>query len=571
MYFDSFVISCLIDEFMDTIVGGRIQDIIDVDATGVGLEIYANSKRNYLYISADPQLPRCHIVQHKLRRGTAKPTQLALVLRRFVEGARIVHVSQPPYERLLRFDIEGRDGAYELIVEPMERRSNILLIQEGLILDCIRRVGPEDNRYRLSLPNHQYVLPPPQTKLDPALTDLSDIERILQEDTDPKKKIFRLIYPAYMGISPLIAKEIVFQATGDINTLAIHADAEGLFESLQACIRPLLQRQWQPGNMISERGVEAYSPIPLAFEGEWENTGSMSEALEAYYGLIVGADAYNEAKKPVLLAINEARARVQGKLSSLDAGLKDDAEKEILKRSGELILAYQYAIQKGETEFKAQYDLDQPELIITLDAKLSPVENANAYFDRYNKAKRAQSELPQIIEATRVEKNYLDQLEMDLKMASNWGEIDDVVQALHKLGYIRDKVKRVGGGGQSGPLRLVSKDGFVIFVGRNSRQNDLVTFKHANPQDLWLHARDVPGSHVIIRNDGRQIPDTLIEQAAALAAYYSSRQEESNVIVDMTRVKYVRKIKNAAPGMVTYRNETTLTVQPHNEELIKNG
>jgi predicted ribosome quality control (RQC) complex YloA/Tae2 family protein len=198
------------------------------------------------------------------------------------------------------------------------------------------------------------------------------------------------------------------------------------------------------------------------------------------------------------------------------------------------------------------------------------MENAQRYFTRYNKAKRALDDVPGLISQTKTELQYLEQLESDLTLATNWSEIDDVRQALQSSGYWKGKkTKRIGGGGQSAPIRHVTKDGFVLWIGRNSRQNEIVTFKKASGQDFWLHARDVPGAHVIIKFDGRRISETLIEQAAAIAAYYSSRRNEGRVPVDVTRIKYVKKIKGGGQGMVTYRNETTVIVTPQDDKSFE--
>jgi len=238
-----------------------------------------------------------------------------------------------------------------------------------------------------------------------------------------------------------------------------------------------------------------------------------------------------------------------------------------LRKSGELILAYQYSVITGQTELRAQYDFDAPELVITLDPKQSPLENAQSYFDRYNRAKRALEGVPALVKATRNELAFLAQLETDLEFASNWPEIDEVQQALQAAGYWRGKRAGRVGGGQSAPLRVVTPAGYVIWVGRNSRQNEQVTFKKGSKDDLWLHARDVPGAHVVIKFDGRTIPETVIEQAASIAAYYSARRSDGSVPVDVTQVKYVRKIKGAAQGMVTYRNEQTRNVAPQDEKV----
>ena len=235
-----------------------------------------------------------------------------------------------------------------------------------------------------------------------------------------------------------------------------------------------------------------------------------------------------------------------------------------------MILAYQYTLADGQTELRAQYDIDAPDLVIELNPQRSPLENAQAYFRKYEKAKSAQQAVPKLIAETGVEMNYIAQLEVDLANAANWLEIDDVIQALQGRGYWQGKrLRRLGGGNRQGPLRIVSRDGYVIWVGRNSRQNEQLTFKTANAQDLWLHARDVPGAHVIIRNDGRRIKDELIAEAAAVTAWYSARRSETRVQVDYTRVKYLRAIKGAGPGMVTYRNESTIVVQPAAEAILQ--
>lgn len=567
MYLDVFTLSALVDEFLDVLVGGRVQDSLSVDQYGLGLEIYANHRRHYLYLSADPQTPRIHLVPDKLRRGLQKPTQLALLFRRYVEGGVIAHVSQPDWERIVHMDIQGAEGNVTIIVEPMERRSNLLLVQDGKILDCIRRVGADENRYRVSLPGHAYVPPPPQTgKLSPFALTPESLIGLFDQNQDAKRKTHQVLTSRLLGVSPLLAKEVVHRTGESIDQKAVVADPEKLLAALHGLTEPLQRREWQPGVAENERGVEAYSVYPLQSIDGWRRVESVSEAMTRYYTAPVGEDAYNAAKDPVREAIRDAMGKVRGKLESLQRSMTDESERENLRQSGELLLAYQYAIQPGQSELRAQYDLDAPELAIALDPALSPLENAQRYFDRYNRAKRALDDVPGLIRQTENELQFLTQLETDLELAGNWPEIDEVQQALQARGYWRGKPRaRIAGGGKSAPLRFVSKDGFVIWVGRNSRQNEIVTFEKGSPQDLWLHARGAAGAHVIVKFDGRQIPERVIEAAAALAAYYSAGRGESRVVVDVTPRRYVRKIKGGAAGMVTYRNEETRTVAPRSE------
>ena len=569
MYLDAFTLSALVDEFMDSLVGGRVQDSVGVDEDSYGLEIYANHRRQYLYLSANQAQPRVHLAGDRLRRGVAKPTTLGLLIRRYVEGGAITHVSQPAWERVIQIDIQGQEGDVSLIVEPMERRANLLLVQNGIILDCARRVNADENRYRVSLPNHPYIAPPPQIgKLDPLTLTPEGMAGIFAQNEDPKKKIHQLLTARLLGVSPLLARETVYRATRSTETKAADADPDQLLAALKSVVDPLGRRDWQPGVAEGERGVTAFSVYPLESVEGWRRVESVSEALTLFYSAPVGEDAYNAAKKPVHEEIAEAKAKVDGRLASLKRSLKDESERETLKQSGELILAYQYTISAGQTELRAQYDLDAPELVITLDPDVSPLENAQRYFDKYNRAKRALEDVPGLIDEAENESAFLAQLDTDLTLAANWTEIDEVVQTLQARGYWRGKPAQKIGGQKTAPLRVVTKDGFVIWIGRNSRQNEIVTFDKGSPLDWWLHARGVPGAHVIVKFDGRQVPEQVIDHAAALAAYYSASRDEGKVIVDVTQRRYVRKIKGGAVGMVTYRNEETRTVTPSaNTEL----
>ncbi len=571
MYLDAFTLSALVDEFMDVLVGGRVQDSIDVDETGLGLEIYARQRRRYLYISGDPQTPRIHFVSDKLRRGLNRPTNLGLLFRRFVEGGQIAHVSQPPWERILQIDVDGPEGSVSIVVEPMERRSNILLLREGIILDCLRRVGPDENRYRVSLPAHPYVMPPPQTgKLDPTQLTLPDVIDLFESREDPKRKTQQVLTSRLLGVSPLLAREIVFRAGGAIEQAASKAEPAALLTALQSVVGSLARRDWQPGVAEGERGIAAYSVYPLEHLEGWHRVESLSEAMSLHYGAAIGPEAYDAGKQPLRDAIAEARARYAGKLASLQRSMTDDSEREILRQSGDLILAYQYTLAPRQTELRAQYEVDAPELVIALDPRLTPLENAQHYFERYNRAKRALDDVPGLIRETENELAVLAQLETDLELARNWPEIDEVQQALQARGHWRGTPRqRIAGGGNSAPLRFMAKGDFVVWVGRNSRQNEIVTFDKGSPTDLWLHVHEVPGAHVIIKNDGRKTPENVVEQAAALAAYYSAKRSESRVTVDVTERRYVRKIKGGAPGMVTYRNEETRVVSPLSEQELQ--
>ncbi len=566
MYFDVFTIGALLDELKTRIVGGRVQKIIDLSESAVGLEVYAGHQRHYLILDALPARPHALLTAEKVRRGLPHPTQLGLLLRRYVEGGFIEEIRQSPWERVLTLDVDSPEGVSQVIFEAIERRANILLVQEGMILDCIRRVGAAENRVRVSLPGRDYVPPPGQPgKIQPDMLTLGDLEDCLE--VDPGQPAWRALTGRLLGISPLLAREVVYRATGQANTRAGDTSARAVAEALQALLTPLLRRAWQPGYLVDEGGqVTGFSPVPLTYRDTWRPAESMSEALVAYFGAPVGEEAYEEAKRPVREQLEEAIARVSHKAEALRRSLKDQTELDLLRQSGELLLAYQYTISPGATTFAAQYDPDGPPITIALDPALSALENARQYFARYDKAKRALADVPERLAAAEQELAFLRQLETDLALAASWPEIDEVRDALERDGYWRGPRQTRPQSGKPAPLRVDTPEGFTIWVGRNARQNEQVTFGKGGSEDLWLHARGVPGAHVIVRTEGRQAPDSVIRRAAELAAYYSAARSEARVLVDVTLRKYVRKIKGGKPGMVTYRNETAREVIPRGLE-----
>lgn len=563
MNLDAFTVSALADELLDVIAGGRVQDVLDMDEYTVGLEIYAGHTRHYLLLNASPQSPRIHLAPDKLRRGLPQPTTLGLLLRRHLEGGHITHVYQPPWERMLVIEAEGAEGPLSLIGELMDRRSNLLLVSNGRILDCLRRVGPQENRVRVSLPNHPYVPPPPQTgKIVPDWADEAAIAGLLETAALAGRKAHQALSGGLLGISPLLAREVIFRAEGESELTAGRAHADRLADELRALTAPLLARRFSAGICDEHGRVTAFSVYPLTHIPGWRPVESVSVALSAYYSAPVGIEAYDAAKLPLRGAIKEARARVDARLQSLRRSLKDTAELDALRQSGELILAYQYTLTPGQETLRAAYEVEGPELVIVLDPKLTPLENAQRCFDRYNRGKRALEDVPGLVRAAEAELATLAQLSTDLDLAASWPDIDDVQLEMAALGHWRGAVPKRAGGGKSGPLRLVTDDGFVLWVGRNSRQNEMVTFGKATSSDLWLHARGVPGAHVLVRSDGRTIPEAVLSLAAGLAAYYSAARHEPSAPVDVTLRKHVRRIPGAGPGMVSYRNETTHMAVP---------
>lgn len=562
MNFDVFTIAALVHELRMKLLNGRVQDSLEIGNDAIGFEIYAG-QRHYLMLSANPQAARVHLVSDRVRKGVEHPSPLGLMLRRNIEGGRLVGISQPPWERILHFQFESGEGAFTLIAEIMDRRSNLLLVRDGEIMDCMRRVGADENRVRVSLPGHPYVPPPPQLGKHVPTTLAPEFLANMIEQGEAKQA-WKLLTEHLLGFSPMLAKEVIYRAAGDVKAPASKVDPAMLEEIIQEMITPMLRDSFEPGITEADGMVTSFSAYEVTHLPGWHAVEDMSEALATYYGAPVGEEAYNAAKEPIHAELIEAIAKVSAKLDALRFAHKDQSELERLKQSGELILAYQYQIKPKDTLLKAQYDFDQPELEIKLDPTMSALDNAKDYFDKYERAKRAAAGVPAMIEETEGELAYLRQLEVDLKLANNVPEIGEVQDALQQNGYWRGTKTARPQAGKSAPIKATI-DGYVVWVGRNSRQNEDVTFGKGRPEDTWLHVRGVPGAHVVIKSGGRPVPSTVLHKAAALAAYYSPSREEGHVLVDVTERRYVRKIKGGQPGMVTYRNEAPIEAIPSKE------
>jgi predicted ribosome quality control (RQC) complex YloA/Tae2 family protein len=554
--------AAIADELRAEILGGRVQRVLLPDELSIGMEIYAHGERRYLLASAHAEHARLHLAGGKLRRGVEKPSPLLLLLRKYIHGGRIATIEQPPFERVLHIGVQHPEGNTTLIIEAMGRHSNIVLVaEEGLILESIKRVGPEKNRYRTILPQRLYVPPPPQSKLDP--TDVTELRlRDILSNASPEFPVWKALVDGIGGVSPLMAREVVYRTMGDAEAAVSQAARiSPLLDAFQEMLVPAWEHRWQ--SCVVKRGEDlvAFAPYPLTQYGDWQVVESISQAVEAYYGQMVGEGAYAAAKRGTREAILRARERVRRRQAALERSSVSRTQVEELRLRGEMTLAYAHNIKPGQRELVAPVRLDEPPLLIELDPNLTPVENAQRYFEKYKKAKSAVEEIPALLQRAELEMRYLDQLETDLDWAANWLEIREVEACLAEAGHIKEKRWRPKAG-RSQPLAVHSEDGLLILVGRNSRQNEEVTFRRAAPDDLWLHARGVPGAHVIVKTGGQEVPEATLRQAAQLAAYYSQARDSAHVDVAYTERRHVRPIKGAGPGLVTYIREKTIRVAP---------
>lgn len=586
--YDALTIAAIVDELNQSLVDSRIQRIQHLDKLTLGLEVYGRRQRRWLVLSADSRNSRL-LLQDERTGGDAEiVSPLLLLLRKHARGGKVVAVTQPRHERIVIFSIarplfEELDDAdddaeiefehHDLILELMGRHANLILVDsEGRIREAIKRVTPDMSRVRPILPGRPYSPPPPQEKLDPLE---AEPEAILALAAGDERSLVRWMIGAILSISPVLAREVLHRAGLDEDATAgelDHEECSRLVEGLREIFAPLESGMWAPHFYQFADGKTEFAGIRLEHLAAREDVqefplDSVLDAADRAWQLETESPEHRHSarRERLLAAIGQARERVAHRLQSLHQQLEHAADPDELRVRGEMIYAYIWMIEPGMTEIETHDGLT-----IKLDPDMSPQENAQDYFERYRKAQSAIEQLPAMVRKTEREIEYLDQLATMTEQAHSFDEIE----------ALRAEFDEYRGRDDSGPKKKRSRasggtiatyttdSGATILVGRTSAQNDRVTFDLASQDDLWLHARELPGAHVILRGNGREPDETTIEQAAALAAYYSKGRGSTRVPVDMTERRHVRKVKGAGPGMVTYRNETTLNVEPKSEEEL---
>lgn len=576
---DTLTLAAIRDELERLLVGGRVQRVVRPTELSIGLEIYAG-QRHHVLLSAEAQSARVALLGERSRRGVETASPLQLLLRKYVRGARLTAIEQPDLERILRWRFSGPEGVVDLVCEIMGRLSNLVLLDaDGAILDAAKRIPARINRYRVILPGVAYEPPPPQDKAHPLAISAAALGRAMALRHG---SVHRRLVDAVLGVSPLVAREIVHRALGSAEApWPLEGDALArLHAELQALMRLPQTHAWQPsvGYQVQQgrRIAIAYAPYLLTHLDAYESIASVAEAASLSLGAMRPPDPYAQARAALASQVQEQLARQRAHLISLQQAAVAPGELEELQFQGNAILAMAWDIAPGQSSLtvtRAQVtgddgpNADEP-VVIPLHPDLSPAENAQRIFRDYRKRVAAAEHIPPRIAQVEAEIAYLEQLLTDVALAEDRPALDQVALALQEAGYTRAQRRPRAARPESGPLRVRAGDGSLILVGRNSRQNDEVTFRQSSPTDLWLHVRGAPGAHVIVRGGAQPVSDEALTWAAGLAAYYSALRHEAQVPVDVTERRHVRRIPDGRPGMVTYRQERTLLVAPISPEDV---
>lgn len=577
MSFDGIMLSAIKSDLLNTLLNGRIDKIYQIDNYTITLLIRNNDHNHRLLISADPDYARLHITRENYTNPPKAP-DFCMLLRKYLLRGIITDIEQPDFERILNLEISLHGKSYNLLVEIMGKYSNIILVDEkGIILDAIRRVNRHLSREREIYPGIKYVYPPRQDKINP-LTATEDI--FYEKTANFSDPAFKAIMNVFRGIGPHSAREIVFRAGIKPETVRDGIAEEmkkALWREFNRIFLKVRNEEFQPAVGINTGKISYISPFPLTHRIEeslvFEDTGSL---FDFYYQKEIRERILGSIKNNLGSVVKRYLQKNLEKQSSLQKELLVGENAGEFRNKGELIKANLYQLKKGMKEASVidYYDPEQKEIRIPLDPALSPSANAQKYFKKYTKARKSVKYIKDRLAMLKDEEKYLNQVLLSIEQAESRDELREIEEELISESYLKKRTekknKKTAEAKVSEPYRFLSSDNYEILVGRNNRQNDYLSRKIANGKDIWLHVKDLAGSHVIIRrHSAGEIPSQTLKEAAVLAAYYSRGRMSENVAVDFTEARNVHKAKGAKPGLVYYENYQTIFVKPDKDLVEK--
>ena len=570
MPLDALCLTAVAGEVRAAVQGGKIDKIYQPTRDEVVLYIRGPAGNVRLLLSANPGHPRAHLTERN-RENPEQPPMFCMLLRKHLQGARILELNQPPLERILDFRLETLDELGDrverrLVLEAMGRSANLLLLDgEGRIVDCTRRVDGDLARgQRQLLPGLFYRQPPAVDKLNPFTLEPEELRLTLE---NPLGKAWdKLLLDSFTGLSPLVARELAFRAGDDSEKLAAELEKLGKAVEENHFTAYLLVREGKPVD-FTFLPVLQYGPETESIPQE-----SFSALLDDFFSDRESAERVRQRGQDLVKSVTSARDRTARKLGNQARELEATKNRERLRELGDILTSNLHLMEKGMSTFRTMdfYDPEGGEVDIPLDPLLTPQQNAAKYYKEYNKAKTAEEMLTIQIEKGEKELEYLNSVLENIALAEGEKDLQEIRQELTETGYLRrpktaaKRAKKVSGK----PMEFRSSSGLRISVGKNNSQNDLLTTKLAYKSDIWLHTQKIHGSHVILWLEGGEADAQSLTEAAQLAAYFSQARDGSKVPVDYTPVKYVKKPAGARPGMVVYTTYQTAVVEP-DAELAK--
>ena len=582
MALDGIFLRHIKQELEETLLGSRVDKIHQPSREELVVAFRSREAACKVLFSARANSARVHFTSIPLE-NPKQPPMLCMLLRKRLSGAKVLAIRQPGLERVLHFDFEalnelGDRITLTLTMEIMGRYSNVILTdEEGKIIDSLKRVDAEMSSQRLVLPGLTYQLPPPQEKksvLEAASQDVIADLQALPRDMELSKALLAVL----QGISPIVCRELAHQmGRGQELTVKTMTEEQlfrvGFFfqqlkdtaEAVAGKPFMVLNPQRKPMD-FSFLDIHQYGSGAVVRQEE-----SFSKLLDDFYRERDRQERMRVREQDLLRLLSNHSERLSRKINAQRAELEQCAQRDALRVAGDLISANLYALLKGaeSADLPNYYEEDQPLVHIKLDPTLTPSQNAQKYYKEYRKAKTAEEKLTEQISLAGQELEYLDTVLDALTRAETERDLLEIRAELGEQGYVRilrDKKQKPAG--ISEPMKFTVSDGFTVLVGRNNRQNDRLTMKLANNNDIWFHTKNIPGSHTILVTDGKTPTPKAMEEAAALAAAHSRAKDSAQVPVDYTQVRNVSKPQGAKPGMVIYVNYKTIFIDPAEGETV---
>lgn len=572
MALDGIALHHLVKELSSQLVGGRIQKIYQPEKDELLFAVHRNKDKHQLLLSANSNHPRVHLVR-QTKENPDQPPMFCMLLRKKLVGGVIESIEQVAFDRILEITIKSRselmeDTQHRLIVEIMGRHSNIILLENDIITDSIKRINRFISSYREVLPGRTY-LAPPMDKRDYRTINPQDLARLLQ--SGQSRTLDKAIMDQLQGVSKLAAVELTERCGLDpkmpVAELTINEGAN-LYDAMKNLVDHPVYNLYLDNGIIKD--FATYS-CGVYQDLEHRTYDSLSVLLEDFY---LGKDTQQRIQQRSASFQQTITARLErdyNKLNNLTQDFKQAENAEEAKLFAEILYANLYELKEKTHKLLLPNFYDDTEIEIPLDIRFTPAENAKRYYDKYNKQKRALVFIQEQLDKTKDEIYYLESILDSIEKCSGVEELKEIREELVETGF----VKAHGRKGKkekettSKPLSFRSSEGFALLVGKNNRQNDQLTLKTASKDDLWFHVKDIPGSHVILRTEGKTPGEASIQEAALLAAYFSKAKQSANVPVDYALVKFVKKPKGAKPGMVIYTDNRTLYVTPEKTRLLE--
>ncbi|MCR4679851.1 MAG: NFACT family protein [Lachnospiraceae bacterium] len=567
MAFDAITVAALTRELSDTFQNTRIYKISEPDQNELILTIKGNSSQYRLLISADASLPLMYLTSENKPAPLTAPN-FCMLLRKHLSNAKIISVTQPGLERIIRIELEhlnemGDLCRKNLVVELMGKHSNIIFTDtEDNIIDSIKHVSHNVSSVREVLPGRKYFIPHTQDKQDPFGVDAGSFAATIAGAHEPAGKA---IYMNYTGFSPILATEVCYRAgvDADASTSSLsESEVAALHDAFAALVADVREGRFAPEIIYDGSAPLEYAAVPLTLyhDKTVKPYDSISSLIEDFYREKSVVVRIRQKSADLRKIVTTALERNVKKLDLQKKQLEDTEKKDKFRIYGELINTYGYTVPEGAKSFEALNYYTNETITIPLDPDMTALENGKKYFEKYSKLKRTAESLTGIIEEVSDEVAQLESILTSLDIAVDEADLAEIKEELTQSGYIRFKAGTKKQKITSKPFHFVSSDGFDIYVGRNNLQNDRLTFEFANGGDWWFHAKKMPGSHVIVRTEGREVPDRTFEEAARLAAHFSKGRGTDRVEIDYLLRKNVKKPAKAKPGFVVYYTNYSMVI-----------